>query len=155
MEQNTTLFGREIKPKDAKLGDILLIPSTLGNIFMGKCIRGDLNGTDEAIIGFIYDENYGNVPVFENDRCWLIEELSIVVVDSMRYNQKPFALYVPNEDCYLSKRAPDIGGPLESHFTNFASMSKGFPSFSAASEYLRKYLTGRCKVVVLKDCNNA
>ena len=148
MEQNTMRFGRKIKPLDAKLGDILLIPTTMGLVYTGEMTKK--GGNDPDIVGFISDEWYGSVEFFENDKCWLVEELRIEEVDSLRLNQKPFAILDTTNNVYLSKRSPLLRSPSEYDFTLFSSLARDFPSFSAASEYLQKYLTGRCKVVFLK-----
>ena len=148
MRQNLTQFGREIRFGDIQKGQTILLYDQVNmKLLKGKVTTkpyGEEFGTFQI-------EDSGKEKVFfDYDKIWLVEELSIAEVDSIRLSQKPFAIQSDNTE-FLSKRAPDSGPPHEEHFTMFPSMSKSFSSFTEAAEYLQKYLTAsRNKVVLLQ-----
>jgi hypothetical protein len=147
MEHKTTQFGQEIGFGDIEKGQELLIYREEHN----DTVRG-------TAIECAYDwwrcelSNGQSFYVLRNMRVWLVRELRIVVVDSIRPGQKPIAILEHLDQGFLSKYAPNLDGfhPCEDEdWTSFSSQAKDFSSVGDAFSYLQKFLTSYCEVVFL------
>lgn len=145
MRQNKTQFGQEIGFGDIQKGQTILFPHR-NMVYKGTVI----NKTPDFFTMALPSGKL--ISVFPQERYWVVRELRIVEVNSLRLSQKPFAIIENIEGGFISKRAPDSDpgpSPADTDWTIYPSNAKRFSSFGEAQNYLQKYLTSFCEVVIL------
>lgn len=145
MRQDTVEFGQEIGFGDIQKGQTILFPHrdiTYKGVVISK-----------APDFFTMELPSGNlVSAYPQGRYWVVRELRIVEVNSLRHSQKPFAIQEDIDNGLLSKQAPDSDpGPSsdDTDWTIFPSLAKDFSSMGDAISYCERYLTSLCEVVFL------